>query len=121
MTAYGENLTAVVSLIVDVEGDLASARSLVGDERVQVVADLAETLDGLRRTVARLRAVTPATAGRMRGDEDGPGEVELQASWGSGVVVVWASGRGATPDSWRSPPSASRRPVGHQPRNSERG
>ena len=32
-------------------------------------------------------------------DEVAPGEVELQASWASGRVVVWASGRGATPES----------------------
>ena len=92
-------------LIIDVEDDLASARSLVGDERDQVVADLAETLDGLRGTVARLRRpVTSATpdqqpAESMAGDEVEPGEVELQASWTSGQVVVWASGRGATPES----------------------
>ena len=91
-------------LILDVEGDLASARSLVGDERDRVVADLAETLDSLRGTVARLRPVTAATSEAKRAasvprDVVGPGEVELQASWVSGRVVVWASGRGATPES----------------------
>ena len=92
-------------LIIDVEDHLASARSLVGDERDLVVADLAETLDGLRGTVARLgRPITPATPERQTtepidSDEVEPGEVELQASWASGQVVVWASGRGATPES----------------------
>ena len=92
-------------LIIDVEGDLASARSLAGDERDQVVADLAETLEGLRGTAARLRGpVTVATLGRqpvesMAADVVEPGVVELQASWSSGHVVVWASGRGATPES----------------------
>ena len=90
-------------MIIDVEDDLVSARSLVGDERDQVVADLAETLAGLRGTVARLRRpVTSATPDQqpaaMAGDEVEPAEVELQASWTSGKVVVWASGRGATPE-----------------------
>ena len=81
-------------------------RSLAGDERDQVVADLTETLDSLRATAARLRppghaadartAVGRAIASR-RGLE--PGEVQLQASWSAGQVVVWAAGRGATPES----------------------
>ena len=93
------------SLIIDVEDHLASARSLVGDERDLVVDDLTETLDGLRGTVARLgRLITPVTPERQTTEpiasvEVEPGEVELQASWASGQVVVWASGRGATPAS----------------------
>ena len=98
------SLVVLDRLMIDVEDDLASARSLAGDERDQVVADLAETLDGLRGTVARLRRpVTSATPGRqsaesVAGHEVEPAEVELQASWTSGRVVVWASGRGATPE-----------------------
>ena len=91
-------------LIVDAEGGLASARSLAGDERDRVVADLAETLDSLRGALARLRPVTAATPETKRTasvprDVVEPGEVELQASWVPGRVVVWASGRGATPES----------------------
>ena len=87
-------------LIVDAEGGLASARSLAGDERDRVVADLAETLDSLRGALARLRPVTAATPETKRAasvprDVVVPGEVELQASWVPGRVVVWASGRGA--------------------------
>ena len=99
------SLVVLDRLIIDVEDDLASARSLVGGERDQVVADLAETLDGLRGTVARLRRpITPSTPERqpvepILSDEVETGEVELQASWTSGQVVVWASGRGATPES----------------------
>ncbi len=104
------SLVVLDRLIIDVEDDLASARSLVGDERDQVVADFAETLDSLRETVARLRRpITTAPPGRHtaepsdrdeieRGEVE-PGEVELQASWTSGQVVVWAGGRGATPES----------------------
>jgi hypothetical protein len=92
-------------LILDVKDDLASAHVLAGDERDQVVADLAETLESLRGTVARLhRPITPRTHERQAveptpPDEVEPGEVELQASWTSGQIVVWASGRGATPES----------------------
>ena len=91
-------------LMLDVEGDLDAARSLIGDERDRVVADLAETLDSLRGTVARLRPGGAETLEAKRAasvprDVVGPGEVELQASWASGRVVVWASGRGATPES----------------------
>jgi hypothetical protein len=99
------SLVVLDRLIIDVEEDLASARSLVGGEREQVVADLAETLDSLRGTAARLRRQNrPAAPARQRAepivsDEIEPGEVELQASWASGQVVVWASGRGATPES----------------------
>ena len=104
------SLQTLDRLIVEVEDDLTSTRSLVGNERDQVVADLAETLDSLRRTVARLRRpiTTPPepqpTAPRPPVDvepaEVEPAEVELQASWASGRVVVWASGRGATPESY---------------------
>jgi SNF2-related domain/SNF2 Helicase protein/Helicase conserved C-terminal domain len=99
------SLVVLERLIIDVEDHLSSARSLVGDERDLVVADLAETLDGLRGTVARLGGpITPAMPERrttepIHSNEVEPGEVELQASWASGQVVVWASGRGATPES----------------------
>jgi hypothetical protein len=97
------SLAVLDRLIIDVERDLASARSLAGGERDQVVADLAESLASLRGTVARLRRqTTPATPERQpagHSDEVEAGEVELQASWASGQVVVWASGRGATPES----------------------
>ena len=99
------SLVVLDRLIIDIEDDLASARSLVGDERDQVVADLAETLDNLRGTVSRLRRpITPATHERQPVEpshraEVEPGAVELQASWTSGQVVVWASGRGKTPES----------------------
>ena len=48
------SLAVLDRLIIDVEHDLASARSLVGDERDQVVADLAGTLDSLRGTVGEI-------------------------------------------------------------------
>ena len=99
-------------LIIDAEDDLDSVRNLTGDERDQVVADFTDTLEGLRATAARLRPPPPtppppatATATAYLDDDLPimsepwePGEVQLQASWSAGQVVVWAAGRGAQPD-----------------------
>ena len=49
------SLRAIDRLIAETEDDLASVRSLSGDERDQVVADFTETLESLRSTAARLR------------------------------------------------------------------
>ncbi|MET0459032.1 MAG: SNF2-related protein [Ilumatobacteraceae bacterium] len=95
-------------LMIDVERDLDSARTLDGDVRDQVVADLAETLDSLRGTAARLRPepTPPPPPARAAAPEPEPEpeplepeEVQLQASWSAGRVVVWASARGAVPES----------------------
>ena len=102
------SLRAIDRLIIETEDDLASVRSLSGDERDQVVADLAETLDSLRSTAARLRPPAPcartralaarrrarAAAGRARHRD----EVQLQASW-SGAGRRVGGGRGARPES----------------------
>src|SRR5829696_143231 len=91
-------------LILEAESDLASVRSLPDDVRDQVVADFTETLAALRATASRLRSnsngaapshSTADTSGAMPPAEIG--EVQLQASWSSGQVVVWAAGRGAPP------------------------
>jgi hypothetical protein len=99
------SLSLLDRLIMDAEADLASVRNLTGEERDQVVADFTDTLDGLRSTAARLRPPPPpAAATRSSFPDDDipissepwePGEVQLQASWSSGQVVVWAAGRGA--------------------------
>ncbi|MDQ1423439.1 MAG: hypothetical protein QOD72_937, partial [Acidimicrobiaceae bacterium] len=97
-------------LIRDAEEDLASVRNLNGDERDQVVADFTSTLGSLRATAARLRPPPPPAPKPKREpvarrvddavspDDLGPGEVQLQASWSSGQVVVWAGGRGVPPE-----------------------
>ena len=96
-------------LIIDAEDDLDSVRNLTGDERDQVVADFTDTLHGLRATAARLRPPPPTPPPSIATtyiDDDlpimsepwEPGEVQLQASWSAGQVVVWAAGRGAQPD-----------------------
>jgi SNF2 domain-containing protein/SNF2 helicase protein/helicase-like protein len=90
-------------LIIEAEDDLAAVRNLTGAERDQVVADFTDTLDGLRATMARLRPPpTMATRAPHRDEVASmpvehlePGEVQLQASWSAGQVVVWAAGRGA--------------------------
>ncbi len=102
------SLTLLDRLILDAEDDLASVRNLTGEERDQVVADFTDTLNGLRSTAARLRPA-PAPAPMATGafvDETitltsepwEPEEVQLQASWSEGQVVVWAGARGAVPE-----------------------
>ncbi len=98
------SLAVLDGLIVDIDRDLASARRLTGDEREQVVGDLAETLDNLRDIASGLRPNkngTPQAAPSEPEEPDEPiepGEVELHASWWSGQVVVWAGGRGVEPE-----------------------
>lgn len=92
-------------LIIGAEDDLDSVSGLHGDERDQVVADFADTLDSLRAARARLRP-PPVVAPRDDAHDFGeasdyhqePAEVQLQASWSSGQVVVWAAGRGTPPE-----------------------
>jgi hypothetical protein len=109
------SLAVLDRLIEEAEDDLESVRKLPGDERDQVVADLTETLESLLATAARFRPQPPPTrqprANRDdSGDEFGdefvavpyetvePEEVNLQASWSEGLVVVWAAARGALPE-----------------------
>ena len=54
--------SAIDRLIAETEDDLASVRSLSGDERDQVIADFAETLESLHSTAARLRPPEPGPA-----------------------------------------------------------
>ena len=99
------SLALLDRLIGDAEDKLASARSLPEHERAFVVPDLMEERDSLQATRARIRPEIetfefhsePVAAPPP--EELEPGEVELQASWASGLLVVWASGRGCTPES----------------------
>jgi len=99
------SLAVLDRLIGDAEDDLASVRGIKGDERDQVVADFADTLKSLHRTAARLRPLAPSPIlAELDGDDEiaweyvEPGEVQLQASWVDGQVVVWAAGRGTDPE-----------------------
>ena len=98
------SLVVLDRLIIDTEEDLASVRNLPADERDVVVADLTDTLACLRATAAILRPPPPEPAPEPDDDLDAddedlePGEVQLQASWADGQVVVWAAGRGTAPE-----------------------
>ena len=100
------SLVVLDRLIVDAEDDLDSVRTLPGDERDQVVADLTDTLESLRvdrrPPAARADRRPPTTTTRTTtsdAEDLEPGEVQLQASWADGQVVVWAAGRGTPPES----------------------
>ena len=92
----------------ELDEHLASARSIQGKERDQVIADL--TADRRRMAAARTRLMgDPRGDGeRARDDADEPlepGVIELQVSWEPGRVVAWAAGPGT--------PTAERR-RGHR-------
>ncbi len=96
------SLAVIDALIRETEDDLGSVRSLTGDERDQVVADLTETLQSVRDVAARLRRPTSPqheSDGPDAAREAVPGEVELQGSWSAGSIVVWAGGPGRAAES----------------------
>ena len=99
---------SLLALLRDAEEHLASARSLRGDEREQVIADLESEHRRLAAAWARLsgeRAPEPETrSGRVNRDdrEDRdiePGVLQVQVSWEPGRVVAWAAGRNVAPAS----------------------
>ncbi|HSB87187.1 MAG TPA: SNF2-related protein [Ilumatobacteraceae bacterium] len=100
------SLSMLDRLINETEADLEVVRNLEGDERDQVVADFTDTLHGLRATAARLRGQpipAPPVAEleelyAATADHEEPAEVQLQASWSAGQIVVWAGARGADPE-----------------------
>jgi superfamily II DNA or RNA helicase len=102
---------SLLTMVRETEEHLASARTLPGEERDQVVADLESELQRLAAAYERLtseRIVAPrgpaesAGTGRRRGgraeavepEEELPadGPVLLQVSWEPGRVVAWAGG-----------------------------
>ena len=100
------SLMVLDRLIGDTEDDLVAVKGSNRDERDQALADLRETLDALMATAARIHPerYTVRSANAANADDEypaepeaiEPGEVQLQASWSAGQVVVWAAGR-ATP------------------------
>ena len=95
--------TTLLRLLRDAEEHLATARTLPGDERDQVVADLASDRRQLSAAWARLTAEPggePLDGPGANGDGDRllePGVVQLQVSWEPGRVVAWAAGPRAQP------------------------
>jgi superfamily II DNA or RNA helicase len=92
---------SLLHLLREAEEHLASARSLRGEERDQVLADLASEQRRLADAWARLTVEQDARSpdGQHRGarrsrDEEplAPGVVQLQVSWEPGRVVAWAGG-----------------------------
>ena len=108
-TDRATSLTLLDRLIQEAEDGLASVRNLSGAERDQVVGDFVDTIRGLRATAQELRhgelrngaARSAADRQPVEVDDDRrpPDPVALQASWSEGRIVVWAGGRGATPES----------------------
>jgi superfamily II DNA or RNA helicase len=90
----------LLRLLQEAEEHVDSARSLAGDERAQVVADLESERRLLAAAWTRLTAERVdghAPAGREPDVEIVPGVVELQVSWEPGWVVAWAAGPGTPP------------------------
>ena len=87
-------------LLRDAEEHLASARTLKGEERAQVVADLESEHRRLAAAWKRLTVGPEPAARELDDDPDddnevlAPGRVQLQVSWEPGRVVAWAAGPG---------------------------
>ncbi len=97
--------TSLLRMVRESEENLRSARTLTGDERAQVLADLESEDRRLKEAWARLapeRPIEPRSA-RQHGPEDEapeelePGEPLLQVSWEPGRVVAWVGGPGVPP------------------------
>ena len=106
---------SLLALLRDAEEHLASARSLRGEEREQVLADLESEHRRLATAWARhtgQRVAAPVTrpsrsgSGNRDSREDRdevddrdvePGVVQVQVSWEPGRVVAWAAGRNTAP------------------------
>ncbi|HEV7526280.1 MAG TPA: hypothetical protein VGP92_15010, partial [Acidimicrobiia bacterium] len=100
---------ALLALLHDSEEHLASARSLRGEEREQVIADLESEhrriADAWARHTGQRRTEAAPRAGRANRNERErdnaeerdlePGVVQVQVSWEPGRVVAWAAGRNA--------------------------
>jgi hypothetical protein len=99
---------ALERLLDQTEDDYDDVQRLQGPERDQVIADFEGQLARLDAAYDRLvppppppppteRPVAAAAATIVDGITTPHGEVQLQASWAAGKVVVWAAGPGAAP------------------------
>ena len=103
------SLLLLERLIADTEDDLVALRSKRPTAPGQVLDDFASTLQSLLDTAALLlpeaptsRLLEPEPAPVTEFEDLGfeevePGQVELQATWFQGQLVVWAGGRGVDP------------------------
>ncbi len=95
-------------MLREAEEHLKSARSLTGDEREQVLADLEDEVGRIEAAIER-RDPRPPEPEKRRNREPGerpdrperveepltPGTTQLQVSWEPGRVVAWAGGQRA--------------------------
>jgi hypothetical protein len=96
--------STLVRLLREAEAHLASARSLQGAERNQVLADAQFDVQRLTSAWNRFEGIDEAEVadepqrqsgnGRAREEPIEPGEVRLQVSWEPGRVVAWGGGPG---------------------------
>ncbi|MEA3054645.1 MAG: hypothetical protein QOD30_77, partial [Actinomycetota bacterium] len=83
-------------LLRETEESLESVRTIQGDEREQIVADVEAELDRLEFAYQRFQKA-PAPGAAVLIAVDPPDEVRLQASWAEGRLVVWAAGATTAP------------------------
>ncbi|HWC38478.1 MAG TPA: DEAD/DEAH box helicase [Acidimicrobiales bacterium] len=95
---------ALERLVMETERALASARTVKGPERAQVVADVKATLRRLKAASQRAGGPVPDGSAAIRSattslsaSADPAREMRLQGSWSAGRLVVWAGGRGVAP------------------------
>ncbi|MEO6630000.1 MAG: hypothetical protein ABIP03_15695, partial [Aquihabitans sp.] len=85
-------------LLEQTEDHLDAVRQLPGAERAQVVADFEAEFARLEAAYELLTKVgDSSSAVAAIAAADPVGEVRLQASWGAGMIVVWAAGPGTAP------------------------
>ncbi len=96
----------LVRLLREAEAHLASARSLRGAERNQVLADAEYDVRRLTAAWNRFEGIEEVVVAEAPSARDGrgreqasiePGELQLQISWEPGRVVAWGGGPGREP------------------------
>jgi hypothetical protein len=95
---------ALERLVRETENALASARTVKGPERAQVVTDVQTTLRRLKAASKRARkpvsdssSAVGAHTTSLSATVDPVREARLQGSWSAGRLVVWVGGPGVAP------------------------
>ncbi|MDQ3575416.1 MAG: hypothetical protein M3404_10945, partial [Actinomycetota bacterium] len=84
-------------LLSDTEDRLHAVRELEGPERDQVIDDFEKELAALEAAYDQVTHAADSSRGGAAADR--AGDIELQASWSGGKVIVWAAGCGRAPAS----------------------
>lgn len=90
-------LAVLEHLLDETEDDLDAVRELNGPERAQVVADFEAELTRLEAAYDLVVSAGDPVAAIAAADP--AGQVRLQASWAKDLIVVWAAGPDAAPES----------------------